>query len=113
MGSERIRKFLIVSSHLGWFIEILLAAFIAPDRETAIEGRQGHHAICFTQRDSVARKDVPRKVEPVIFTKYYPAIIIIFPHSDLLWPNASIGGESMAGHHETFKIRIPLWAYQL
>jgi hypothetical protein len=91
MRSERIRNFLFVSSHLWWFIDKLLAAFITPDRETVFQSRQGHFAICFTQRDSMAFKEVPPKMKPIIFAKDYPAVIAGFQHSDLLEPNALMG----------------------
>ena len=38
MGKERRGKLLVVPQHLGGFIEILLVAFIALDREVAFEG---------------------------------------------------------------------------
>jgi hypothetical protein len=83
MGNERVGDFLFVSAHFGRFVAILFAAFIAPDRETNIEGRQRHYRVSFAQWDSMAAKEIPSDMKPMIFAQHHPAIIAVFPHTKL------------------------------
>jgi hypothetical protein len=97
MGTKRLREFLFVSVHVRWLIAILIAAFIAPDREVAVESRQWHYGICFAQRDSMAAKKVLPHMKPMIFAEYHPAVIAIFPHRGLLWgTNSGLGLPTLA-----------------
>jgi hypothetical protein len=103
MGAERIRKILLVSVHIRWLIAIRIAAFIAPDREVAIESREWHYGVCFAQRDSVAAKKVLPHMKPMIFAEYHPAIIAIFPHRNLLWgTNSGLGLPTLADRGSTW-----------
>jgi hypothetical protein len=103
MGTKRIRRFLFVSVHIRRLIAVLIAAFIAPDREVAIESREWHHGICFTQRDSMAAKKVLPHMKPMIPAEYHPAIITIFPHGDLLWgTNSGLGLPTLADCRSTW-----------
>jgi hypothetical protein len=95
--SERLRKFLFVSSQVRWFIEKRLAAIIAQDREAVLESWRRYYAICFTERDSMASKEGLPKMKPTILAENNPAIIVIFPHTYLHWAFALIGWEINSG----------------
>src|SRR6267378_7109645 len=85
MRSESHGKFLVVSQHIGGFIEILLMAFIAPDREVGLQSRWKCIEICLSKRNSVLIEKILTAMKPIVLAQYHPAVTVIFPHIRLLW----------------------------
>jgi hypothetical protein len=84
MGCERIRKLLFESPHFRGFIKILLAAFIAPDGEGAIELGTRAEGIRLAKGNSVSKEEILSKMKPVVLAKYHPTIMVILPHTSIL-----------------------------
>jgi hypothetical protein len=84
MRSERYGKLLVVPQHIGGFIEILLVAFIALDREVAFEGRRRRVDICLAKGNFMLKEKAHSFVKPIVLAHYHPAVTVIFPHACLL-----------------------------
>ena len=69
------------SQHLSGFIEILLPALIASDREAVRENRKGLVGACLYKGDSMAKKDILANMNPVILAENHPAIMDVVPHA--------------------------------
>lgn len=81
MGSERLRNFLLFASkHFPGFVEIVLAALIAPHSEPLIYGGASCDGICFGEQDCVPEKQISWNVKPVVLAQHYPEIRAILPH---------------------------------
>jgi len=94
MRSERYGKLLVVPQQIGGFIEILLVAFIAPDREVALESRRKRVDICLAEGNFMLKEKIHSIVKPIVLAHYHPAVIVIFPHTSLL------EAISLLGRHE-------------
>jgi hypothetical protein len=97
MGNKGLRKFLVVSADVRWPVDIILAAFIAPHREVGIERRKRQNSVCFAQRNPMTAKEVLPHVKPMVFAEDYPAVIAVFPHTDLPWATALVRTEINCG----------------
>jgi hypothetical protein len=79
--SKRFGKFLLVLAYIRWCVEILLAAFIAPNPERAIERRQRGNSVGFAQRDPMVVEELLAKMKPAVLAENDPAITTVFPHT--------------------------------
>jgi hypothetical protein len=91
MRSERLWKLLIESTHFRCFIKILLAAFIAPDREGAIENGARAEGVRLAERNSVSKEEILSNVEPIVLAEYHPTVMVILPHKNILQAIRMIG----------------------
>jgi hypothetical protein len=94
MRSERYGKLLVVPQQIGGFIEILLVAFIASDREVAFESGRRRVDICLAKGNLMLKEKIPSIVKPIVLAHYHPAVTVIFPHANLL------EAISLLGRHE-------------
>jgi hypothetical protein len=86
MRRKRIRKLLFVSAHVGWFVETLGPALVAPDAKAGFEGWQGSYRIGFSERDSMAGEETAAKMKPSVLAQNNPAIAVVFPHINSFRP---------------------------
>ena len=84
MGSEMLGWLQFGSQHFRGFIEILLAAGIAPDHEALIDSRARGDGICLGKGDSMPKEKVLPKMKPVVLAEHHPAIMGILPHTNTL-----------------------------
>jgi hypothetical protein len=84
MGSERLWKLLVESPHFRGFIKIFLSAFIAPDREGAIEIGSHAEGIRLAKRNFVSKEEILSKMKPMVLAEHHPAVMVILPHSIML-----------------------------
>jgi hypothetical protein len=91
MGSEGLWKLLVESPHFRGFVKILFAAFIAPDREGAIEDRASAKGIRFAKRNSVFKEEILTKMKPIVLAEHHPAVMVILPHRNTLQAMKIIG----------------------
>jgi hypothetical protein len=91
MGSERLGKLLVESSHFRVFIEILLAAFIAADREGAIENRARAKGVRLAKRNFVSKEEILSKMKPIVLAEHHPTVLVILPHTNILQAIKMIG----------------------
>jgi hypothetical protein len=80
MGRERLWKFLPDSAYLPWLIEKLIAAFVAPDCKTGVQGGHRHFAFRSAKWNSMALEEATPNMKPLILANDCPAIIVVFPH---------------------------------
>jgi hypothetical protein len=73
-----------MSQHIGGFIEVLLVAFIAPDREVALQSRRRCVDICLGKRNTMLIEKSLSAMKPIVLAQYHPAVTVIFPHASLL-----------------------------
>lgn len=81
MRSERLWRLLFVSPHFRGFIEIFLAAIIASNSETLVDGGARHDGICLGKWDSMPKEKVLSKMKPMVLAQHHPAITAILPHA--------------------------------
>jgi hypothetical protein len=91
MGSEGLRKLLVESPHFRGFINIFLAAFIAPDHEGAIENRASAKGIRFAKRNSVFKEEILSNMKPIVLAEHHPTVMVILPHRNILQAMKMIG----------------------
>jgi hypothetical protein len=84
MGSERIGKLLVESPHFRGFIEIFLAAFIAPDREGTIENGARAEGVGLAERNFVPKEEILPEMKPMVLAEHHPAVMGILPHRNIL-----------------------------
>jgi hypothetical protein len=84
MGSERLGELALESPHFRGFIEIFLAAFIAPDREGAIENGARAKRVRLAKRNFMSKEKIFSKVKPMVLAEYHPAVMVILPHTNIL-----------------------------
>jgi hypothetical protein len=83
MRRESLGKFLFVSQHLGGFIGIFLAAFIASNRQVSGKRRPRREGIGLPKRDSMPIKKIRLMMKSLVFADYHPAVLIRLPHARL------------------------------
>jgi hypothetical protein len=59
-------------------------AFIAPDREVALQSRWRREDICLGKRDSMLIEKILSAMKPIVLAHHHPAVTVIFPHKYLL-----------------------------
>jgi hypothetical protein len=91
MGSERPWKLVLESPHFRGFIEIFLAAFIAPDREGAIENGARAKGIRFAKRNFMSKEKIFSKMKPMVLAEHHPTVMVILPHRNILQAIQMIG----------------------
>jgi hypothetical protein len=91
MGSEGLWKLLVKSPDFRGFVKVLFAAFIAPDREGAIENRTRAESVRFAKRNSVFEEEILSNMKPIVLAEHDPTVIIILPHRNILRAMKMIG----------------------
>jgi hypothetical protein len=91
MGSERLWKLLVESPYFRGFVKILLAAFITPDSEGAIENGARAKGFGLAKRNFVSKEEILSKMKPIVLAEYHPAVMVILPHSNILQAIKMIG----------------------
>ena len=84
MGSERLWKLLVESPHFRGFIKILLAAFIAPDGEGAMENGARADGVGLAERNFVPEEEILSKMKPIVLAEHHPTVMVILPHTNIL-----------------------------
>ena len=79
--SERLSNLLLVSAHVGTFINIRLTAVIAPDLERTIERRNRREGVCYAERDSMFKEKILPHMEEVVLAEHHPIVMDILPGS--------------------------------
>ena len=62
---------------------MLLAAFIAPNRQGPIERRPRREGVCLTEGDSMPKKMIDLMMKFMVFADYHPAVLACVPHAFL------------------------------
>jgi hypothetical protein len=91
MGSERLWKLLVESPDFRGFIKIFFAAFIAADREGAIESGARAEGVRFAKRNSVFKEEILSNMKPIVLAEHHPTVMVILPHRNTLQAMKMIG----------------------
>jgi hypothetical protein len=91
MWCESLGENFFVSQHLGGFVGILLAAFIASNRQAPGQGRPWRESIGLTKRDSMPKQKILVVMKSLVFADYHPAVLVCLPHVRLSEENTNAG----------------------
>jgi hypothetical protein len=80
---ESLGENFLVSQHLGGFVGIFLAAFIALNRQAPVQGRPRREAIGLTKWDSMPIKKIRLMMKSLVFADFYLAVLVCLPHARL------------------------------
>jgi hypothetical protein len=98
MGSEGLWKLLVESPDFRGFVKILLAAFIAPDREGAIEDGARAEGVRFAKRNPVFKEEILSNMKPIVLAEHHPTVMVVLPHKNSLQAMKMVGrGNGLGG----------------
>jgi hypothetical protein len=84
VGSEGLGELLVESPHFRGFVKILLAAFIAPDGEGAVENGARAEGVGLAKRNFVPKEEILSKMKPMVLAEHHPTVMVILPHTNIL-----------------------------